>query len=249
MIGRKMVRDSFKDERYFDEQVRHNDEWLAKFRTLIAEAEGAPERQRILRHTVYRRELEQLIARYSGGEPITALRHDYSRVLEALNDYQRQAGRDANDFGHFDAYVFALWIMSLAVLLDLSDDETRRAASDLDNEGRDAIFDRLRALRLPGPAPTENLIYPGAYRSLYDALDASGDERTRLILKFLDGWYDAMAPAYWRRSHQGADAGYFGYWCFELAAFVKVLGIDDGAFADHLYYPRDLAQSTRGEAR
>ena len=52
-----------------------------------------------------------------------------------------------------------------------------------------------------------------------------------------------MSGAYWHDSHLNKDTGYFGYWCFELAAFVKALGIPDDAFADNPFYPRDLAHS------
>jgi Domain of unknown function (DUF1911) len=125
----------------------------------------------------------------------------------------------------------------------------RRAAGVLGNAGRDRVFDQLLALRALVDGLTTTLMYPTPYRPLRDALDAGSDEQARLILEFLDGWNDGMAPAYWQGSHTGADAGYFRYWCFELAAFVKELGIRDAAFADHLYYPRDLVHCSRGETK
>lgn len=44
-------------------------------------------------------------------------------------------------------------------------------------------------------------------------------------------------------SHLSDDAGYFGCWCFELAAFVKELKIDVTAFAGNPFYPRDIVHS------
>jgi hypothetical protein len=249
VVGRSLVRDTRKDARYFDEQARHNEEWLEKVRGIIASPDTAPNQRRMLRHAVYRRELEQLIARYSRGERVEALRAAFPRTIDALAEYQQQADNAAQDFDNFDAYILALWIMALAVLLDVGDDETRRAAQELGNSGRDAIFDRLLALRLPGQRETRTLMYPRPYGPLRDALDASGDEQSRKLTEFLDGWYDGMEPAYWQGSHTGSDAGYFGYWSFELAAFVKQLGINDSAFADNLYYPSDLVHCSRGEAK
>jgi hypothetical protein len=89
-------------------------------------------------------------------------------------------------------------------------------------------------------------MYPRPYGPLRDALDASGDEQSQKLTEFLDGWYDGMEAAYWHGSHTGSDAGYFGYWCFELAAFVKQLGINDSTFADNLYYPSDLVHCSGG---
>jgi len=250
MVGQDHVRDRLMPATYFDEQLRYNEEALGRFRNLIASPDTSPEHRRQLRHTVYRRELEQLIARYSLGEPIEVLRAGYPKVIEALAEYQQQAGGAAHDFEHFDAYVLALWITSLAILLGVDDNEARRAVRELDNEGRDCVFDRLVALRSPsaGRTPTATLLYPNPYQPLRDALVAGGAEQTRLIQDFLARWYDGMQPAYWHGSHRRRDAGYFGYWCFELAAFVKGLGIDDRAFVDHPHYPRDLVHQGGSEA-
>jgi hypothetical protein len=245
MAGELTPRDTLKPPAYWDEQVRYNEESLAQFRAIIADPATAPEHREQLRHTVFRRELEQLIARYSRGEPVPAMREAFPRVVTALAEYQEEAGPAAQDFEHFDAYVFALWIVSLAILLDADDAELHRAVRELDNEGRDPIFDRLVALRRKVGAPADTLMYPELYQPLYAALHASGPEQERLIIEFLDGWYDGMAAAYWHGSHRGTDAGYFGYWCFELAAFVKGLGIDDSAFAGHAFYPRDLVHGDK----
>lgn len=31
-----------------------------------------------------------------------------------------------------------------------------------------------------------------------------------------------------------------GYWAFEVAAIVKIKGLDDSSFRDHKYYPSQL---------
>jgi hypothetical protein len=243
MAGPFATRDTLKPPAYWDAQVRYNETSLGEFRAIIASADTAPEHREQLRHTVFRRELEQLIVRYSSGEPVPALRAAYPGVVTALADYQQEAGPAAHNFEQFDAYVYALWIVSLGILLDVDDAEFRRAVRELDNQGRDAMFDRLVALRVERQPQADRLMYPEPYRPLYDALDASGQAQTRLVLEFLDGWYGGMQAAYWHGSHRGADAGYFGYWCFELAALVKGLAIDDSAFADNIYYPRDFLTS------
>lgn len=233
-------RDRFLDHAYFDRQIHRIAASIDEFRELIAANNTQPEHRRRLRHTVFRRELEQLVAGYSSGDSPDALRHAFTSVVRSFSEYQQYAGGAAHDFRHFDAYVYALWIVSLAIALEVPDAELRAAVKLLDNEGRDALFDRLVALRIPDRPPAATLMYPNPYRPLLQALDASGKARTKLILEFLNGYYDGMSAAYWHDSHLGDDTGYFGYWCFELAAFVKALGIDDSAFADNVFYPRDL---------
>jgi hypothetical protein len=236
------ARDSIKPKKYFDEQERYNAKTLDEFRAIIAAPATEPVHREQLRYAVFRRELEQLIVRYSRGEPIATLHAAFPRAIRSLEEYQQQGGTAAHDFGYFNAYVYALWIVSLAILLDVDDAELRRAVKDLGNEGRDALFDRLVALRIPESVPAATLMYPNPYEPLFHALDATGDERTRLIERFLAGYYDGMRDAYWHDTHLTDDSGYFGYWCFELAAFVKALGIPDDSFADNVLYPRDLVR-------
>ena len=125
-------------------------------------------------------------------------------------------------------------------MLDVGDAEFHRAVKDLGNEGRDALFDRLVALRIPDRVTTMTLMYPKPYEPLLRALDATGEQQTRLIERFLAVDDDGMWSAYWHDRHLSDDSGYFGYWCFELAAFVRELRIDDATFADSAFYPRDL---------
>jgi hypothetical protein len=242
-------RETFKDQHYFDEQVRYNAEMLEKFAEKIAHPDTQAAHREQLRHTVFRRQLEQLITRYSRGEPVEALQAAYPRVVDALAEYQQQAGRAAQDFQHFDAYVFALWIVSLAILLDVGDVELRRAVQELNNTGRDALYDRLVALRVPISDPAPTLIYPKPYEPLYEVLDAEREEQTRLIQKFLKQYYKGMKRTYWHDSHLGKDSGFFGYWCFELAVIAKELKIDDSEFSDNIFYPRDLVHWSGRKAR
>ena len=62
----------------------------------------------------------------------------------------------------------------------------------------------------------------------------------RLTDRFLAVYYDGMQDAYWHNTHLSDDSGYFGYWCFELAAFVRELRINDATFADSAFFPRNL---------
>jgi hypothetical protein len=238
----KRHRDTFKDQSYFDRHLRRLTGSIDRFRALIADQETDPEHRRRLQYTVFRQELEQLVTAYSGGEPLDALRERFPSLLRAFAEYKESVELGASDFEYFDDYVRALWIVSLAILLNVPVTQFESAVDLLDNQGKDALFDRLVALRKPREHPAAALTYPDPYQSLLLALDASGEARTRLIQEFLQRYYPGMRSTYWHNAHLSDDAGYFGYWCFELAAFVKALGIADDAFANHPFYPRDLVR-------
>lgn len=245
MSNRPRGRDPRKDRRYFDHEVDYTAGMQRQFRETIAAPETTASHRRMLRFTVYRRELEQLIAQYSRGDSAARMRARFPQLIDAMEEYHREPERDEGDFHRIDAYVRALWIVSLGILLDVEQALFVRAANTLADGGRDTIFERLVALLIPETKPTNALLHPDPYALLVQALDSEETARDASIHQFLDRWYDALSNTYWHGSHTRDDAGYFGYWCFCLAAFVKVLGIDDSSFADNRYYPRHLVhQST-----
>ncbi len=235
-------RSQFKPKAYFDQWIARHTQTLDEFQAIADGPQTQPEHRQSLLHSIFRRRLELLIARYSRGDAKAVLAGAFPAVIDALAEYQREAGPGTQNFNNFDAYVYALWILSLGILLDVDRDLLDRAIAELNNRGRDAIFDRLLALRLPGLKPAANVLYPEPYGLLLQALGATGKERTQGIQEFLANYYGGMLGAYWHGSHGSDDTGFFGYWCFELAAFVKAMGIDDTAFADNPFYPRDLVR-------
>jgi hypothetical protein len=80
---------------------------------------------------------------------------------------------------------------------------------------------------------------------LLEVFDAQPGDRPQLMANFMRSWYSQMRPVGWFGSHKETPTvtgwtRYIGYWCFEGAAVVKLLGIDDSLFADNKYYPRDI---------
>lgn len=237
-------RDRFKPKAYFDKWIAYHTGTVAEFRAIVDNPESDPRHAQLLRHTILRRELELLIMRYSRGDVIDKVRGAYPPVIDALTQYQRRDSSAARDFDRFDTYLHALWIVSLGILLDAERSQLDLAIQGLNNQGRDAIFDRLLACCKPASSPAAAVLFPNPYALLVQALDAPAQARPALIEQFLAVYYDGMSGAYWYNTHEADDTGYFGYWCFELAAFVKLLGIDDTAFADRVYYPRDLVRAS-----
>jgi hypothetical protein len=83
---------------------------------------------------------------------------------------------------------------------------------------------------------------PEIFKTLREAVaEPDKAEASRLVEVFVRReWYKKHTGAGWHGSHKSAFDAYSGYWCFEAAAVVKIRGLDDSAFRDWKYYPKDL---------
>ncbi len=125
-------------------------------------------------------------------------------------------------------------------MLEANDETIHQLLNLIDQKGDDGLFDRLAALRTSEHSTTNQLRHPNPYLPLYESLDKEGEARKQSVDEFLKKYYQGMKATYWYDSHKKANGSFFGYWCFELAAFVKKINIDDASFADNIFYPRDL---------
>lgn len=66
------------------------------------------------------------------------------------------------------------------------------------------------------------------------------ENKPKILKEELVLWYDKHSDAYWYNSHESKNNTYCGYWCFEIAALVQILDIDDTAMRDNQYYPYDI---------
>lgn len=237
--GMTPQRDTLKPPAYWDDYITYQLETrLPKFRAKAEAATTTPKHRCRLLYSIFRETLHLLIARYSRGDDLTVLRTMFSTVVQALQDYQAQPEHEPYDFDYFDGYVRALGLVALGILLKTDTQTFTRLLDAINQSARDALFDRLVALR-QGPALfTTKLLYPRPYRLLYEALDAPDSKRSPLLTGFLQQYYPAMQDTYWHDSHQSEGASFFGYWCFELAAFCRELAWDEPACIDSPYYPR-----------
>ncbi len=143
-----------------------------------------------------------------------------------------------------DIYIDALWILSLNILFESSDDRIREFIEAKGNEGVDGVFDRLASRFVPGRKISDEVVYAAPYRRLLAVFDTPEKDRPKLMGAFFKVWYQQNKKTDWWGSDERTTAGglfYGGYWCFEAAAVVKSLGIHDSLFRGNEYYPSDLA--------
>ena len=122
-------------------------------------------------------------------------------------------------------------------------------AREITNGRDDAFRNRTAALlahfdihpNVDDPRTAVNDYFVGRARTAV----ASGDEEaaSKILYTFVNKEWFQQTYNSGRRpiTHKGDKIGHVGYWCYEGAAFAKVLGIDDSRLEGHKYYPWDLA--------
>lgn len=239
-------RDTFRDPAYWDGYVRSLEDSISKYEAALITSEVKPSYHYLARYTIFRERLKLLIARYSRGDEVRSLREQFPLIVDAFVVFRGEPHLPREQFTlrRMDDYVHALWLLSLSILLDASQHVAEQIVTALNSEGQDAVFDRLVDVRVPMQRLIDVLLYPRPYEYLHRAMDAHDGERDQLIALFLKRYYRGMRHTYWYGTDPMPNGGFFGYWCFELAAFVKALDIPDDSFADNVYYPRDLVRGT-----
>lgn len=244
-----MIRDKNKPISYFDKWIRFNMQQVDESLDLYHSGKVAdPAKVALLLYGILRRSRHLLLMRYSRGDDQVEL---YKSLVDGisrwsvLSTYLTSIQSDGPDLQSqyegldFDNYYSFFCMLSFAVNLKTDDEQQDLVISLIGNEGKDRLLDQVIARCDPARKVAEQLLFPRLYRPLNDALE-SPKRQIDLISKFLNGWYDGCKRAYWHDSHLGDDRGYFGYWCVEAAAVVRLWNIDDSSFSDHPHYPRDL---------
>ncbi len=58
------------------------------------------------------------------------------------------------------------------------------------------------------------------------------------LKEYLYLWYSQCADYAWYNTVNNTNDAYYGYWCFEAAALVRILGLNEDALASREYYPK-----------
>lgn len=93
-------------------------------------------------------------------------------------------------------------------------------------------------------------VWKERHRGLLEAveLQLAGDTEaaSKRVFDYVDSeWYDENEGVFWHDARDLKMGGFYGYWCFEVAAINVIYGIDDSALRDHRYYPTDLVDYHR----
>jgi len=251
---------------YWNDWVKNTAEHIDEMSMRVQRPSGNPCYRPQYLYEMSRENWEQMLRRYSRGDAISELGQYFPPLLDAWEESERlgqgvwteqqQYTRHAWAV-NLDHYIVCFWLVGLALVLEIPDDQWQRLLVLIGNEGQDALLDRVIASRQPGRKIGETLCHPKPYQRLLKAIDAPTDQQAGLLAEFVDHWYRELdrpakkgnAPAtamyerpYWYTyGNQNFEGGaYFGRWCVEAVAAVKAFGLDDSLCLGHEHYPGDL---------
>jgi len=144
-----------------------------------------------------------------------------------------------------DSYFDLIEVLSHAILMNVGK-ENQDFACLLDKikeaDYNDYLVDRF--IQYIDPSWEHNCqecLWKDTFEPLKPVFDSPKDEAITRIRDFLQNeWYDIHADCGWYDTHKSMKTEYDGYWSFETAAIVKMLGLDDSTMKDQQYYPYDL---------
>jgi hypothetical protein len=243
MSAEPTKREPLMDQSYFDKEVTYNTETIARFNTKLAESTAPAKNRAKFAYSIFRKNYELLISRYSRGEAVSEIKAQFPATVESLVRYQAMEGHQEMMIDKsLDDYVTAFWLVSLAIVFNVDAGLFTKLVACLGGAGKDRLLDRLIATRIPDRPVGKQLAWAKIYKTLDEAIDAAPAHRPKLLQTFLAGWYGALKEVYWYDNHKGPDGGgFFGYWSIEAAGVVSAFGFDDQAFRNLPYYPKDLA--------
>lgn len=204
----------------------------------------------------------QTLTQYSRGDAIAQLYNPFPKVLDAWELSNREAEFIEREYKpkHVRAWAFRLdylehynwcfWLVGLAMVFDIPEDQWTRLVALIGGEGEDELLDRVMATRQKGRPIGSKLLHKKPYARLLKAINSAPEQQAALLRDFVDHWYAELKrphnKAIWWYDYGNPElnplekGSYFGRWCVEAVAAVKAFGLDDSLCLGHEHYPGDL---------
>ncbi|WP_162946572.1 PoNe immunity protein domain-containing protein [Chitinophaga barathri] len=183
---------------------------------------------------------------YCLDKPVKELLEPCKEMIDA---YTRSIlPTDDNRFGGGLIYGEVLNICSLGVLLDCGE-ELKKFADRLQVTGfKDDLTSFLLSTMVPNNGLSGKLRWKGdkACQKLIQISQANKEDAQTGLLEYLDNIYYTranMESDY--NAHKKEGYHYMGYFSFESAAIVKIMGLNDERIQHSPYYPADLIHGDR----
>lgn len=196
--------------------------------------------------------LSYCISAYSSGKDIAEVKKRYMDALnympigwipEVVRPYYK--GKRLNQYSEY----YMLRMLSLGYLLDVSEEDFLILVNLIDRDGvKDYLFEFIIRAKISNRLPIEEESYikffdfPNAFKRLRMAITEQDKKKSsKLVREFVEkDFIRYLKKSDQYELHESEHDIYYGYWSFETAAIVKILGLDDSKFIDCQYYPKDL---------
>ena len=185
-----------------------------------------------LRIDLTKRFFEMLYCQYSMGSSMSEMQ----QTLERIVDYHARGFLSLRK-----SYEKSINIISIAHCLGMDAEMWTPFIQELrEHDELDRLMGNIAAgMGIGGEIPASTN-YDIPYAQLVKAFDASPSQQVDIIKEYLSRhWYKGHSDSYWHGNHN-RQMTYFGYWSFESAAVVNILGLNPEAVNGVDYFPHDI---------
>jgi hypothetical protein len=250
------MRDTLKNKDYFDKLIAEIHKSVERKADWITTGQAQADRINDLKRAIVWDNISLIAAKYSRGDQVSELKIHLINAIEAC--YDSWDGfwklKHGNPPVEYDQYILSpydemLWMLSLSYLLDIPQDDFGKLVVVIDRDNvKDKLYEFIISQKFPNRQPLVEESYrdyffiPEIFSKLRQAVDEPDKiAASKLVKTFLENdWYKGHKDSGWYNSHKTKFHTYFGYWCFESAAIVKIKSLDDRTFRNHQHYPNDL---------
>ena len=237
----KKIRSEYKDYKYFENELKRIKEWSEDDKKgnedfLLVNEQLTPFHYR----SSYNLQENKIQILYSMYFDINVIKNEFKLAFPNF----------IKGYKNTPSYLFFLNVISLCILLDM-DLKYFIDISDLifnsDSKKKEPLFmDNLLIFLLNSKlenankkSSLDNVFLPKMMNLPSKAIISNVKDAEKIIDNYLQNWYSLNKEMSWYDSHK-RQWGYSGYWCWEVAAVVKIMGLDDTNFKDHPHYPYDM---------
>ncbi|MWP50325.1 MULTISPECIES: PoNe immunity protein domain-containing protein [unclassified Gilliamella] len=187
----------------------------------------------------------QLIrAKYSRGDGVKTIFTDCAVLMETVTnfwtpDMDYSDGGDMNLMALMDA-------ISLGILANIDNDAFKELGKVMqEKEYKDFIIDYLINSRFPDYPIGEELQVPDSksLQLLSEIIkEKNKSEAVKKLKLYLDKYYYTLESLDYEYNTHKFENGrnFYGYWCWEAGALVKIKGLDDSILRNNQFYPYDF---------
>ena len=257
-----MIRAPLGSSQYWEERVSNRWNSISVVEDALTKPSGNPTYRAEFIWGLTQDHPRQTLTQYSRGDSIARLYNPFPKVLDAWELSNREAEFIEREYkpkhvrawafrpDHLEHYNWCFWLVGLALVFDIPDDQWARLLALIGGEEEDELLDRVIATRQKGRPIGSKLLHPMPYARLLKTINSAPDQQAALLLDFVDHWYAELKrpanQAIWWYDYGNPDVNplekgsYFGRWCMEAVAVVKAFGIDDSLCLGHEHYPGDF---------
>lgn len=221
------MRDTLKPREYFDAFIIQQAKIAEKYETRLNAGTIKEDRILPVKDALLQVKLGIIVAKFSRGDSVEILKKEFTSLIDLFFESWER-----------DSYEDNLKFASLSYLFEVDEKIKNRIGEKLKER---LYYDSIINFILYGGKNIvlDNTIsFPESYSKLADVI-ATGN--VDALVEYLRGWYDDHEDSSWYNAHKCKDYNiYYGYWCFEAAAVVKRMALQDESLKKEKYYPYDI---------